>query len=131
MGQIKLQWPLTKPGRCAAPSKNVRAWSRPSPATAPKDPSTLIEEFNPDPGRDNLEGMRIGVVQEDWTRNGEPEVQRGFDEAQKVLTRPGAELRPMSLPDFPYDEVSETIVASEAACIFEPLITSGTILELA
>jgi len=35
------------------------------------------------------------------------------------------------LPDFPYDAVAGTIITAEAATVFEPLISSGRIAELA
>lgn len=129
-GAMALTWTMDKLGPMCRSVEDCLVVLTAIAGYDPNDPSTLAEEFTCGSGTDNLRGIRIGVVQEEFDKYGEPEVQQGFNEALQVLTQAGAELHPMNLPAFPYIEVGEVIVASEAACSFEPLIRTGKIQEL-
>ena len=50
--------------------------------------------------------------------------------ALKTLEAKGHRLLPVTLPEFPFDAVLFTILASEAAASFQPLISSGRHLDL-
>ena len=54
-----------------------------------------------------------------------------FDAALAVLKEAGAQLVETKLPAFPYDQVLRTVLAAEQGAIFEPLIASGRVEELA
>ncbi len=73
---------------------------------------------------------RVGVIREDFAKNGEPEVGGAFSEALKVLETSGAQLSDAKLPDFPYAAVADLIISAEGASVFRPLIESGKIYEL-
>ena len=129
-GAMTLAWTMDKLGPMCRWVEDCLAVLAAMAGYDPNDPATLAEEFTSGPGTELLRGVRIGVVQEEFDRYGEPEVLRGFNEALIILTEAGAELHPMRLPAFPYNEVAEVIVASEAACSFEFLIETGKIMEL-
>src|SRR5262249_46557153 len=54
-----------------------------------------------------------------------------FAEALRVLKDSGAQLVEPKWPQFPYGPVLSAILAAEEASIFEPLITSGKVDQLA
>jgi aspartyl-tRNA(Asn)/glutamyl-tRNA(Gln) amidotransferase subunit A len=56
-----------------------------------------------------------------------PDLQKALDEIKSL----GVQVRETKLPDFPYGAMATTIIAAEGASIFEPLITSGKVDELA
>ncbi|MGO8776222.1 MAG: amidase [Terracidiphilus sp.] len=130
-GAMALAWSMDKLGPMCRSVEDCVVVLSAIAGYDPNDPSTLNDEFTCPYSNEGVRGMRVGMVQEDFVKHGQPEVQQGFNEALKVLVDGGAELCPMSLPDFPYSEVAEIIVSVEAASSFEPLITTGKIRELA
>ena len=130
-GAMALAWSMDKLGPMCRSVEDCVVVLSAIAGHDPNDPSTLNDGFACPYGNEGVRGMRVGMVQEDFVKHGQPEVQQGFNEALKVLVDGGAELCPMSLPDFPYSEVAEIIVSVEAASSFEPLITTGKIRELA
>jgi aspartyl-tRNA(Asn)/glutamyl-tRNA(Gln) amidotransferase subunit A len=95
------------------------------------DNSTFRDDFTYGPWREQLEPLRLGVIQENFGSHGEPEVEQAFAEAIELLESLGAKCEGVSLPQFPYDEVAEIIVAAESTCSFEELISTGKVHELA
>jgi aspartyl-tRNA(Asn)/glutamyl-tRNA(Gln) amidotransferase subunit A len=58
--------------------------------------------WSPEPkARDSLQGLRIGVLDQAWTADLREDVAAGFTQAEQVLQDLGANLVPVSLPDFP------------------------------
>ncbi|HEX2715137.1 MAG TPA: amidase, partial [Candidatus Acidoferrales bacterium] len=77
-----------------------------------------------------LAGKRLGVVQPDFSTQGDPEVGQAFSAALEVLRGLGAKVEQTELPDFPYGPVAVTLYTAEAASIFRPFIESGKVQEL-
>ncbi|HLB89979.1 MAG TPA: amidase family protein, partial [Terriglobales bacterium] len=77
-----------------------------------------------------LAGKRLGVIQPDFSSQGDPEVGQAFAAALDVLRELGAKLEETELPDFPYGPVAVTLYSAEAASIFRPFIESGKVMEL-
>lgn len=96
----------------------------------PNDPSTLAGSFAYELQPGDLRHTRIGIVPEDFAKNGEPEVEQAYNAALDVLRGLGAELAPALLPDFPYAPVAETVISAEASAFFEELIQTGKLREL-
>jgi aspartyl-tRNA(Asn)/glutamyl-tRNA(Gln) amidotransferase subunit A len=91
------------------------------------DPSALRGPWksSPAPAR-----IRIGVLPDKtWDGYQKEAVSLGAA-ALKTLEARGHQLVPVTLADFPFDAVLFTILASEAAASFEPLISSGRHLDL-
>jgi len=51
--------------------------------------------------------------------------------AMKVIAATGVKMKEVALPDLPYDSLADLIIGAEGASVFEPLITSGKVDELA
>ena len=77
-----------------------------------------------------LAGKRLGVIQPDFSSQGDSEVGQAFRAALEVLRGLGAKLEETELPDFPYGPVAVTLYTAEAASIFRPFIESGKVQEL-
>jgi aspartyl-tRNA(Asn)/glutamyl-tRNA(Gln) amidotransferase subunit A len=75
--------------------------------------------------------MTVGYAPVDWQEWVEPETRAAYAEALNVLRSLGVKLKEMELPDFPYGPVVSTVLQGEAGSIFEELVESGRVKELA
>jgi len=130
-GAMSLAWSMDKLGPMCRSVEDCAIVLAAISGADPADEGTLPEPFEIERWAEDLRGVRIGIVREDYRRHGEPEVEKGFRAALEILKTLGADLVPVDLPAFPYDAVAETIVASEAAAYFEGLIADGRIRRLA
>ncbi len=74
--------------------------------------------------------LKFGFSPADIT-NAEPDARPVFQAAMEVIRSIGASMVETALPEFPYAALSGIIISTEAASIFEPLITSGGVDQLA
>lgn len=99
----------------------------------PKDRGTLsidqatfihspVQELNPAP-------LRIGWLTNAW-QNVEPSVGRAANEAMRVLKKYAHEIRAAKLPEGPYEDAGNVIVAVEGVSAFESLVERGRVSEL-
>jgi aspartyl-tRNA(Asn)/glutamyl-tRNA(Gln) amidotransferase subunit A len=61
----------------------------------------------------------------------EPEMRPALDAAMQVIRGIGLQTVETKLPEFPYGALAGTVVSAEGSSIFEPLITSGKVDQLA
>lgn len=73
----------------------------------------------------------VGYAKVDWEEWAEPETRQTFTAALEVFRGMGVKLKEVELPEFPYGPVASTIVQAEMASMFEELIASGRVDELA
>jgi Asp-tRNA(Asn)/Glu-tRNA(Gln) amidotransferase A subunit family amidase len=78
-----------------------------------------------------MEELRAGYAPQDFAESAEPAARAAFAQSLAVLRDSGLKLVETKLPDFPYGPVIGTIIAAEGASVFEPLISSGRVNELA
>jgi aspartyl-tRNA(Asn)/glutamyl-tRNA(Gln) amidotransferase subunit A len=97
-----------------------------------KDPGSAGKSFYyvPQYARD-LKEVNIGYAPADFDILPDSPVRAALSEALKVVKSLGMKNHETELPDFPYTAMTGTIIASEAASVFEELITSGRVDELA
>jgi aspartyl-tRNA(Asn)/glutamyl-tRNA(Gln) amidotransferase subunit A len=94
-----------------------------------EDETSLTLDYRYEPERARTRGFRLGVlhIAEGETQ---PEVGQNYHAALDVL-RGMATIEEVTLPDFPYGPVTETILRAEAASAFDDVMASGKIAELA
>ena len=97
-----------------------------------KDPGSAGKSFyyTPQYARP-LKDLKIGYAPVDFADRAEPSARPAFAAALAVLKDSGAQMVETKLPDFPYGPVLSLILNAEMGSIFEPLITSGKVDELA
>ena len=78
-----------------------------------------------------LSDYTVAYAPVDWDEWVEPETRAAYAETLKVFKGMGMQVKEMELPDFPYGALVGTIIQAEAASIFEELIASGKVDELA
>ena len=78
----------------------------------------------------DLKEVRVGFATIDFDEWADPGARPHFAQAVETIRALGVQVTAAKLPDFPYGPVISTIIACEAASIFEPLITSGKVDQL-
>jgi aspartyl-tRNA(Asn)/glutamyl-tRNA(Gln) amidotransferase subunit A len=78
-----------------------------------------------------MKDLRVGYAAVDFAERAEPSARAAFAVALGVLKESGVQLVETKLPDFPYGTVLSTVLNGEMGSIFEPLIASGKVNELA
>jgi aspartyl-tRNA(Asn)/glutamyl-tRNA(Gln) amidotransferase subunit A len=100
----------------------------------PKDRSTVpIDKgaFTYSPSLDlKARPLKIGWLSNAWKKL-DSGVAKALLAAEKVLRKYFASVRSASLPDGPFEDAANVIIAAESAASFRPLIRSGRVSELA
>ena len=131
-GAMALSWTLDKLGPFARSAEDCGLILQVIAGTDSDDPGSAARNFYyaPQYGRP-VKGLLAGHAPVDFAEWAEPETRAAFSEALGVLKRAGITFKEAKLPDFPYGSVISTVIGAEGASIFEPLITSGRVNELA
>ncbi|MCU0227118.1 MAG: amidase [Bryobacterales bacterium] len=75
--------------------------------------------------------LKVGYHPVDFQEWADPETRPAFQEALDLLRRLGVQMEEVEFPEMPYSSTAGMIIDAEGASIFEPLITSGQIDQLA
>ena len=126
-GTMPLCFTLDKLGPLAHSASDLGTILAAMAGPDPEDPSTLPSPWTPAPVPERL---RIGVLPEKSWKGYQAEAVTESGKALKILEGKGHRLVEVELPDFPFDAVLTTILFSETAATFEPLVRSGKHLEL-
>jgi aspartyl-tRNA(Asn)/glutamyl-tRNA(Gln) amidotransferase subunit A len=131
-GAMALSWTLDKLGPFARCAEDCGHVLQAIAGKDGKDPGSAGKSFyyTPQYARP-LKELRIGFAAADFEGRIGPAVSPVFAAALEVLRSGGAQLVEVAWPQFPYGAVLSTILAAEEASIFEPLITSGQVDQLA
>jgi len=96
----------------------------------PDDPSAADEPLDFVNAKPIPRGLRAAVIPLDFSKAGEPEVKRAFDEALVVMRSLGVHTEVAALPDFPAAEVSGLLITAEALSSFESFYRDGSVKQL-
>jgi aspartyl-tRNA(Asn)/glutamyl-tRNA(Gln) amidotransferase subunit A len=131
-GAMALSWTLDKLGPfcrsaedCGLVLQTISGGDRRDPGSAGKS-----FYFAPQYAR-KIGDLKIGFAPEDFTDWAEEPARPAFQQALEAVRGLGAKMVETRLPDFPYGPVIGTIISADAASVFEPLIASGKVEELA
>jgi len=75
--------------------------------------------------------LRVGYAPVDFEEYPDPELRPELKKGLDAFRALGVQLKEVEIPDFPYNAILSNILAGEAASIFEDLIKSGKVDELA
>ena len=79
----------------------------------------------------DLPNIRVGFATVDFDEWAEPSARPDLAKALTLIREMGVQVTEAKLPDFPYGAIAGTIISAEASSVFEPLITSGKVDQLA
>ncbi|MGP8246600.1 MAG: amidase [Bryobacteraceae bacterium] len=131
-GAMALSWTLDKLGPFARSAEDCGLILEAIAGNDRKDPGSAGKSFyyTPQYARPVTE-LRIGYSPGDFTGHADPAARDAFAAAIQVLKDAGLQLEEASLPEFPYGPTLSTILSAEQGAVFEPLITSGQVDQLA
>jgi len=78
-----------------------------------------------------LKEVTVGYAPVDFSEWADPAARSDFAKALETVRSLGVQMVETKLPEFPYGPAISTIISSEASAVFEPLIQSGRVDELA
>jgi aspartyl-tRNA(Asn)/glutamyl-tRNA(Gln) amidotransferase subunit A len=131
-GAMALSWTLDKLGPFAHSAEDCGLILEAIAGKDAKDPGSAGKSFyyTPQYARPVKE-LRIGYAPADFTDRVDAAARDAFAAAIQVLKDAGVQFQEIALPDFPYGATLSTILSAEEGAIFEPLITSGQVDQLA
>jgi aspartyl-tRNA(Asn)/glutamyl-tRNA(Gln) amidotransferase subunit A len=131
-GAMALSWTLDKIGvlahtaeDCALVLRRIAGADEADPGSARKSFYYTPEYYQP------IKNLNVGYAEIDWTAWPDEPLRPAFTSTLGTVKSLGAQMIETRLPDFPYNAVIGTIIDSEAASIFEQLIRSGEVSQLA
>jgi aspartyl-tRNA(Asn)/glutamyl-tRNA(Gln) amidotransferase subunit A len=130
-GAMPLSWTLDKIGPMCRSAEDCGLVLQVIAGSDSKDPGSAGKSFyyTPQYAR-RISDLVIGFAPDDleWA---EPDAKPAFAAAIDVVKQLGAKMVEVKMPDLPWGPVISTIVSSEGSSVFEPLIASGRVNELA
>jgi len=125
-GAMALSWTLDKLGPFARSAEDCGLILQVIAGKDGNDPGSAGKSFyyTPQYARP-MKDLKVGYAPVDFADRADPSARAAFQAALGVLKDAGVQLVETQMPQFPYGPILATILGSEAASIFEPLITSG------
>ena len=131
-GAMALSWTLDKLGPFAHTAEDCGIILQVIAGKDSADPGSAGRSFYYTPQYVRpLKDLKIGYAPADFTDRADASARPAFQAALQAFRQNGATLVEVKLPQFPYGPALSTILAAEQASIFEPLITSGKVDQLA
>jgi aspartyl-tRNA(Asn)/glutamyl-tRNA(Gln) amidotransferase subunit A len=131
-GAMALSWTLDKLGPFGRSAEDCGLILQVVAGKDGKDPGSAGKSFyyTPQYARP-MKDLKIGFAPVDFNERADASARPGFAAALAVMKDLGVQLVETKLPPFPYGPTLSTILNAEMGSIFEPLITSGKVDELA
>jgi len=131
-GAMALSWTLDKIGPLCRSAEDCGHVLQAIAGGDLKDPGSAGKGFyySPEYHRE-WKDLRIGYAPVDFSDWADERARPAFNAALEVFRGMGVTLVESKLPDFPYGAMTGTIIAAEGASIFEPLVASGQVDQLA
>lgn len=131
-GAMALSWTLDKVGPLARTAEDCGIILEAISGGDSADPMSADKGFfyTPQFAR-SMKEYTVGYAKVDWEEWAEPETRRAFAATLDVFRGLGVKLKEVELPDYPYGALVSTIIQGESSSIFEELISSGKVDQLA
>lgn len=131
-GAMALSWTMDKIGPICRTAEDCGFVLQAIAGPDNNDPGSLGKSFYYAPQFVRpLKEIRIGYAPVDFEEWAEPAIRPALKTALDTIRALGVQVVETRLPDLPYGAATSLVIASEAASIFEPLIRSDKIDQLA
>jgi aspartyl-tRNA(Asn)/glutamyl-tRNA(Gln) amidotransferase subunit A len=129
---MALSWTMDKVGPMCRSAEDCGLVLETIAGGDPRDPGSARKSFYYTPQYHRKpKDMRIGYAPVDFTDRAHPAARAAFEQSLAVIRETGAQLVELKLPDLPYRALASTIISAEGSSVFEPIIASGKVDELA
>jgi aspartyl-tRNA(Asn)/glutamyl-tRNA(Gln) amidotransferase subunit A len=131
-GAMALAWTLDKLGPFARSAEDCGHILQVIAGGDGKDPGSTGRGFYYTPQYDRpLKDLKVGYAAVDFADRAEEVARPAFHAALAAVKESGVTLVETKLPQFPYGPILSAILTAEQGSVFEPLITSGKVDQLA
>lgn len=131
-GAMALSWTLDKIGPMCRSVEDCGIVLQAIAGADNDDPASARKSFYYAPQYARaFKDIVVGYAPVDFAEWTEPAARADLQRALDAIKQMGVQVRETKLPDFPYGAMTSLIIAAEGASIFEPLIQSGKINDLA
>ncbi|HTT64290.1 MAG TPA: amidase [Bryobacteraceae bacterium] len=131
-GAMPLSWTLDKLGPFCRSAEDCGLVLETIAGGDHRDPGSAGKSFYYTPQYTRkITDLRIGFASADFSEWPDESARPAFQQALETIRTLGATLVETRLPDFPYGPLIGAIIAADAASVFEPLISSGKVDDLA
>jgi aspartyl-tRNA(Asn)/glutamyl-tRNA(Gln) amidotransferase subunit A len=122
-GAMALCWTLDRLGPMCRYAEDCGLVLEAIAGADPRDPASLTEPYAYRRSHPRRDRFRFGVIA-GAAEGAEPEVSANFAASLSALAEIGT-LDEVDLPDLPYDDVAEIVIAAEAYAAFDEFIAAG------
>ena len=131
-GAMALSWTLDKIGPICRSAEDCGIVLEAIAGADYDDPASAKKSFHYTPqfARD-LKDVRVGYAPVDFAEGVDPAARGDYTKALETVRSLGVEVTEAKMPEFPYGAVINTIISAEGSAVFEPLIKSGKVDQLA
>ena len=131
-GAMALAWTLDKIGPICRSAEDCGLVLEAIAGADADDPSSAHKNFyyTPQFARD-LKDVRVGFAPVDFNEGVDPAARADYAKALETIRSLGVQVTEAKLPEFPYGPVIGTIISAEGSAVFETLIKSGRVDQLA
>ncbi len=131
-GAMPLAWTLDKIGPICRSAEDCGLVLEAIAGGDADDPSSAHKSFyyTPQYARD-LKDVSVGYAPVDFEEGVDTAARADYAKALDTIRSLGVQLSEAKLPDFPYGPMINTIISAEGSAVFEPLIKSGKVDQLA
>ncbi len=131
-GAMALSWTMDKIGPLARSAEDCGLVLQGIAGGDGQDPGSAGKSFYYAPQFARpLKELRLGFAPADFEQWAEPAARPDFAQALATLRGLGLRMKEVALPEFPYGAVAGLIIDTEGSAVFEELISSGKVEELA
>lgn len=130
-GAMALSWTMDKIGPMCRSAEDCGLVLETIAGSDSKDPGSAGKSFYYTPQYSRqLSDLKVGFAPDDmgWA---DPPARPAFQAAMQVIRETGVKLVEVALPDFPYGALADVVIGAEEASVFERLIQSEDINQLA
>ena len=131
-GAMALSWTMDKIGPMCRSAEDCGLVLSRIAGRDSRDPGSAGKSFYyaPQYAR-QFKDLRVGFAPADFDEWAEPSARSDFLKALEVIRNLGVQMKETQLPDFPYGTIAGFLIDTEGSAVFEELITSGKVDELA
>jgi aspartyl-tRNA(Asn)/glutamyl-tRNA(Gln) amidotransferase subunit A len=130
-GAMALSWTMDKIGPLCRSAEDCGLVLQTIAGSDSKDPGSAGKSFyyTPEYSR-NLTDLTVGFATDDmgWA---DADSLPALQAAMQVIRSTGVKMLEVALPDMPYGALADIVIGAEGGAIFEPLVTSGKVNDLA
>jgi aspartyl-tRNA(Asn)/glutamyl-tRNA(Gln) amidotransferase subunit A len=131
-GAMPLSWTMDKLGPMCRSAEDCGIVLSVVAGGDSSDPGSAGKGFYYAPQFDReMKTIRAGFAAVDFEAWAEPAARPAFHAALEVIRATGVEVKPAALPAFPYEPVAGLVIDAEGSSVFQELIESGRVNELA